>query len=1344
MASPGFDHRSFEKLKHDNWFNWKFRINTALKEKKLIKYLTSEPDENNKDEDVKALSLISNAVGDEQVQHIRDAETTKAAWDALVKVNESGSFAATVFLFRTFVEIRQSPDEPVSDHIQAMKDIYNKLNGMGAQIPQRQFIIILLSSVHSKFNDCVRTLEKDASQEVTLTEVVARLIAEDTRLKLQSKTTETAIALYANSQRQKGRNVRFDRNKGLKCEHCQKPGHTKDECWSLHPEKRPQRNKPYKGNNNKNTSREYGLTLTESMKPRSGHWIIDSGATSHMCNNEASFIEYRDLMSEGRTLTNANGGKVHIAGTGTVKINVRVDKRVNILRLHDVLHVPDLDKNLFSVSKAMDKNVQLSFSGFTAVMQTSDNETVARAHQEGNLWVIDIVHDEANAVTNAITETALWHERMGHLNIGSMKTMAREQMVRGLDITPKDMGKCEVCLQAKMTHLPFPSRESKSSQPLEVVHSDVCGPFREPSLSGARYVVTFIDDYSRYTTVYFLKTKDEVLDRFVAYKTMAERQTGHQLKTLRSDRGGEYMGKTFASYLEQHGIIHDPTPPYSPQSNGIAERMNRTLVEMARCMIHGKNLPQNFWAEAINTATYIRNRSESSALNKVTPYEAWTGRKPSIRHLRIFGSKCYALDTNPGRSKLAPKGIPCLLLGYDGQSKSYRLWDQEKRKVKISRDVQFNEHDTSLRPLEHNIVHIHPDPDPEKEIPITMEVPTEEASEEPSEVAQQPQQLEQQTQDTPEEGQINTPDTQSEKNLIAQLPRPRVLTDEMLLALPNASLSREEQYRRLTLRASRIREAADERERRKMATRSSTEQANVVAETEPDEPMTYKQAIHGPNADKWAKAIDEELQSLEKNDTWELVPRPTDAKILPSRWIFKLKKDEQGNIARYKARFVVKGYVQEQGIDYDETFAPVVKATSIRTLLALAVNKNLHLHQMDVSTAFLNGDIDREIFVEPPQGLETNGQVCLLKRTLYGLKQSPRGWNHALDAFLTTLGLERLVTDNCLYVNRDRTTYLAVYVDDLLLATESEQEMAELKEKFSDRFEMKDLGPAKYVLGLEIDYDQEGGTLCLHQSNYIRNILQTFNMDHSKPVASPMDPSVKLRKNDTEENNRAFPYREAIGKLMYAATSTRLDISYAVGHLSRYLDNPSDDHWNAVKRILRYLKGTQNHGLIYNRTYTHWNLELYCDSDWASDIDSRKSTAGFISFFNGSPISWKSKLQSTVALSSTEAEYMGLTQASKECLWLQMFLDELGITNIMPTTIHCDNQAAIQIAHNPVHHERSKHIDIRFHFIRNLIDDRIILQYCPTTKMLADVMTKALNGPKHTTLVQDSKLRALV
>lgn len=509
--------------------------------------------------------------------------------------------------------------------------------------------------------------------------------------------------------------------------------------------------------------------------------------------------------------------------------------------------------------------------------------------------------------------------------------------------------------------------------------------------------------------------------------------------------------------------------------------------------------------------------------------------------------------------------------------------------------------------------------------------------------------------------------------------------------------------------------------------------------SETDDPASFEEAVKSAESDAWKNAMQEEMNSHKSNDTWFLTDLPAHKKAIASKWVFKTKRNADGDLVRHKARLVVKGCSQKEGIDYTETFAPVVRYNSIRFLFALAAKHDMKVYQLDAVTAFLNGDLQEEVYMKQPEGFDDcSGKVCRLVKSLYGLKQASRIWNKKLSAALVDLGLVRSDVDQCIYyhVNNQRMVYVAIYVDDGLGFSNEEQFAQRIKMELSLKFKMVDMGLAHSVLGMRIQRDEVNKTFKIDQSEYISRVLKRFGMDDCNPVSTPLDLSQKLTADmcsqtyEAQKEMEKVPYMEAIGRLLFAAQNTRPDISFAVNLLSRFSKNPGKGHWLAVKRILRYLKGTLEMGIVYSKFSE--DLTGFCDADWAADVDERRSTSGYVFTMQGGAISWGTHRQRTVALSSTEAELMSIVGALQEMLWLRRLKAELtpGCTEI--TTLYCDNKSAISIVRNNNFSPRTKHVDIKLKFTREKLEDGSIkLEYIPTSEMSADALTKGVPASKN-------------
>ena len=492
----------------------------------------------------------------------------------------------------------------------------------------------------------------------------------------------------------------------------------------------------------------------------------------------------------------------------------------------------------------------------------------------------------------------------------------------------------------------------------------------------------------------------------------------------------------------------------------------------------------------------------------------------------------------------------------------------------------------------------------------------------------------------------------------------------------------------------------------------------------------------------WQEAAQAEYNALLEHGVWDLAECPADRKPIGCGWVFRIKYKADGTVERDKARLVAKGFAQKPHLDYTETFAPVVKFASLRTIIAVAAMEDLELDSMDISSAFLNGDLEEEIYMSQPEGFAVPGKehlVCRLKKSLYGLKQSPRQWYHKLNETFMQLGFRRIQSDNCIYVwaKDGLRIMIPVFVDDLTLAATGRPLMDSIKAELQCRFKMRDLGPLHYILGIQVIRDRSKCLIYLSQAKHIEDVLEKHNMSNCRPVSTPLDKSVTLSKDDCLDSPdeiaymSSVPYLSAVGSLMYLSVGMRLDIAYAVGALSRFNSNPGRVHWQQCQRVFRYLQGTRDLMLQYGGK-CNVKLDVYSDADYAGDLDSACSTSGYAAFVGTSLVSWASRRQPVVAKSTTEAEYIAANEAGSEGVWFRNFLEELGYPQTSATALYIDNQSTIKVGKNPEHHSRMKHLNTKYHWLREQVEDRVFsLDYLATDRMPVDILTKPLERTLH-------------
>jgi hypothetical protein len=513
--------------------------------------------------------------------------------------------------------------------------------------------------------------------------------------------------------------------------------------------------------------------------------------------------------------------------------------------------------------------------------------------------------------------------------------------------------------------------------------------------------------------------------------------------------------------------------------------------------------------------------------------------------------------------------------------------------------------------------------------------------------------------------------------------------------------------------------------------------SNLTADI--NEPSNVHEAVNGEYSNEWKNAMQSEYNSLLENNTWELVPPPENKNVIGSKWVYKVKRNADGSVERFKARLVAQGYAQSQGIDYEEVFAPVAQYNYIRTLLAVANVCNWDIHQMDVKTAFLQGELEEEIYLKQPDGFvdkDRPDHVCKLRKSIYGLKQAARCWNNSIDGYLQANGYKKTTADLCIYIKsvvsengKVDFVIIAIYVDDMLFFSNNVDMLEREKSAIGKRFDVEDLGELHYVLGMSVKRNRRLRTLSISQKTYLQGVLKRFDMENCRSVSTPLEFGKKYEALNEEENPVDVKgYQIAIGCLNYATLISRPDLAVAIGVLSKFMANPGLEHWKGVKRVLRYIQGTLDYGLMYTSDGKEPILTGYSDADWGGDLTTRRSTTGYVFQIQGNTVSWCSKLQGCVSKSTTEAEYVALSTACQEGVWLRRLLDDISVKQCNPTVLFEDNQGAIELSRNPKFHARTKHIDVLYHYVREKVNQNIVsVVYCASKDMLADVMTKGLS-----------------
>uniref|UniRef100_A0A7N2RFG7 Integrase catalytic domain-containing protein n=1 Tax=Quercus lobata TaxID=97700 RepID=A0A7N2RFG7_QUELO len=1175
-----------EKFDGTDFAYWRMQIVDYLYGRKLhLPLLGTKPEAMKAEEwallDKQVLGVIRLTLSRSVARNVVKEKTTADLMKALSGMYEKPSANNKVHLMKKLFNLKMAENVSVAQHLNEFNTITNQLSSVEIDFDDEIRALIVLASLLNSWEAMRMAVSNSTGKEkLKYNDIRDLILTEEIRRRDAGESSGSGSALNLETR---GR------------------GHFRNQCKS-----------PKKKNEDDSANavtEEVQDALLLAVDSPLDNWVLDLGASFHNTPHREIIQNY--VAGDFGKVYLADGSALDVVGMGDVRILL---PNGSVWLLEKIRHIPDLRRNLISVGQLDDERHAILFVGGTWKV-TKGARVLTRGKKTGTLYMTSSPRDTI-AVADASTDISLWHRRLGHMSEKGMKMLLSKGKLPELKSIDFDM--CESCILGKQKRVSFlKTGRTPKAEKLELVHTDLWGPSPVASLGGSRYYITFIDDSSRKIWVYFLKNKSDVFETFKKWKAMVEIETSLKVKCLRSDNGREYIDGGFSEYCATQGIRMEKTIPVTPQQNGVAERMNRTLNERARSMRLHAGLPKTFWADAVSTAANLINQGPSVPREFRLPEEVWSGKEVKFSHLKVFDCVSYVHIDSDARSKLDAKFKICFFIGYGDEKFGYRFWDEQNRKIIRSRNVIFNEQvmykDRST--VVSDITGI----DQKKSEFVNLDELT--------------------------EGTVQKRDEEDKENVNSQLD----------LSTSVAEIRRSSRNIRPPQRYSPT--------------------LNYLLLTDGGEPECYDEVLQDENSSKWELAMKDEMDSLLGNQTWELTELPVGKKVLHNKWVYKIKNEHDGS-KRYKARLVVKGFQQKEGIDYTEIFSPVVKMSTIRL------------------------------------------------------------WYRKFDSFMHRIGFKRCETDHCCYVKSFDNSYiiLLLYVDDMLIAGSSIEEINNLKKQLSKQFSMKDLGAAKQILGMRIIRDKANDTLKLSQSEYVKKVLSRFNMNEAKPVSTPLGSHFKLSKEQSPKTEEEMdhmskvPYASAIGSLMYAMVCTRPDIAHAVGVVSRFMSRLGKQHWEAVKWILRYLKGSSDTCLCF--TGASLKLQGYVDADFAGDIDSRKSTTGFVFTLGGTAISWASNLQKIVTLSTTEAEYVAATEAGKEMIWLHGFLDELGKKQEMGI-LHSDSQSAIFLAKNSAFHSKSKHIQTKYHFIRYLVEDKLVmLEKICGSKNPTDMLTKGVTIEK--------------
>ncbi|KAK2429298.1 putative mitochondrial protein [Trifolium repens] len=1228
-----------------------------------------------KENDYLCKNFILNGLNDELYDYYSRHENAKQVWDALEKKYDTEKAGAKKYAVSRYLKFQMNDEKSIEAQSHEIQRIAHEIVSEGMQLDEQFQLAVIIDKLPPTWKD-FKNILRHKTKEFSIESLITRLRIEEEARKQDLKEEVLVVSgnntkkkyvgavlkpngkqfknqnnsAHKNSNRNKNGNPHKTQNQQpsskndaattFNCYNCGKPGHMARKC----------RNRPNPAAQAHLTTEEqtYVAMVTEvNLVGGTDGWWLDTGASRHVCYDRAMFKSY--TRAEDKKVLLGDSHTTNVAGIGDVELNFTSGKT---LILKDVMHTPEIRKNLVS-------GYLLNKAGFTQSIGadmyavTKHGVFVGKGYATDGMFKLCIdMNKISTSSAYMLCDFNIWHARLCHVNKRIISKLS------SLGIIPKmslnDFENCEFCSQAKITKDSHKS-VTRESEPLDLIHSDICELDGNLTRNGKRYFITFIDDCSDYTYVYLMKNKSDALDMFKIFIKEIENQFNKRIKRFRSDRGTEYGSYAFNEYYKEHGIIHETTAPYSPEMNGKAERKNRTFTELVVAIMLNSGAAPHWWGEILLTVCYVINRIPKTK-NKISPFEILRKRQPKLSYFRTWGCLAYVRIPDPKRVKLASRAYECVFIGYALNSKAYKFFDLNAKIIIESNDAEFYENKFPFKSRNSGGTSGGSSGNTtSNNIPLIRN---------------------------------------SDENIESDVIEPR---------------------------------------RGKRARIAKEYGPEYVAYTLEEDPSNLSEALSSLDADLWQEAINDEMDSLESNKTWHLVDLPPGCKPIGCKWILKKKLKPDGTVDKYKARLVAKGFTQRENIDFFDTFSPVTRITSIRVLISLAAIHNLIVHQMDVKTAFLNGELEEEIYMKQPEGFVIHGQedkVCKLDKSLYGLKQAPKQWHEKFDNVMISNEFKANESDKCIYYKYENNicTIICLYVDDLLIFGSNIHAVNAVKSLLCNNFDMKDLGEADVILGIKITRSEKG--ISLNQSHYIEKILRKYNYFDCKPASTPYDPSIKLFKNDGD-GVRQTEYASIIGSLRYATDCTRPDNAYVVGLLCKFTSRPGKEHWNAIERVMRYLKKTITLGLHYQRHPAV--LEGYSDADWNTLSDDCKATSGYIFNIAEGAVSWKSKKQTILAQSTMESEMIALAAASEEASWLRCLLAEIPLWEkpLPAVLIHCDSTAAIAKIENRYYNGKKRQIRRKHSTIRGLISNGAVrVDYVRTDKNLADPLTKGLTREK--------------
>lgn len=1350
-------------LGKDNYTIWKQHTKNVLEAKNLLSAV-EHPTILDQGKERLARALLTSALDSDNQMKVINCNSAHAIWKRLESVYENKTTFEAQNLHNKLHSFKIQNLSQVAKSLGEIENIAHKLRLLGENVSDNAVMSAMLRALPSSFRTFITVWKGTATNERTVDNLISRIMAEveDNAPKQESALlSQHKVKGRGNNSRNKGQgssNFNKKNRRGTSkarqgkstftCHYCKEPGHIIRDCAKLKARK-AREGKEAQDQKKSGDSPDKGETRAKKTSPRESElhyelmairdqdmdlsetdWVTDSGASAHMTSNRhwlVDYVPYQEpvgiIIGDGNTIEGIGCGKI-ITPNCTIT---------------DVMYVPKMTFNLFSVGRVTDKGFSVVYER-DDILIIKDDKVLMRGRRRDGIYAVNLdIKIEREAMDTALVTVDEWHDRFGHVSKDMIRKMADSGIVNGLRISDSKEPECPVCVLGKCTNASHPCRSTpKTDVPGAVLHFDTVGPIRPESLGGNRYFILGKDEASSFRLVRFAAQKSDIPVLVKAMIGEAELKTKNRVLAICSDNGSEFKNQELADYTASLGINHIFSAPYTPQQNGLIEREIRSVMDSARTMLLKANLTRALWPEAVQTAIYVLNRVPTRRKPHQTPFEQWHGKIPDVKNLRVFGQRAFVRKPDVKIvGKWDTRAEEALFVGYTEYSNTYRFFKPEDESIIVSCNVKFPE----ILDYEEKQPLLEESDSDDDTVIVEMDIDDHSA---PSDQKEQSDRTDQKQ--SGQDSSSSNPGQSTSNEVLAIMPLvPK--KEEPSEPVPSFSGMQMQESRIGKIRRERrpkqesglqkalripknllIRNKPPQILDHRLRSRSRRHVANISTIEADYDPGSYTEAMRRPDRDHWIAAMEEEIESLRKNNVWKLVDRPA-GNVVSNRWVLRIKRKPDGTVDRYRARLVARGFSQIYGIDYNETYAPVVNTTVLRLLFGFAASERLEMAQFDVKTAFLYGSLTETVYMEQPEGfVQDSSKVCLLQRSLYGLKQSPRQWNRKFTDFLTSVNLEELEEEHCVFYRKDPLLIIALYVDDGIIFARSKKDIDVILQKLEQQFEIH-VTDGSTFLGFQIKKDDYGG-IFLYQEAYIHKMLEKFDMTEANSVDNP-SASTRSNRDDSEDFLDKGLYRRAVGSLLYASTMTRIDIAYAVNVVSRYMSDPKVDDWTAVKRILRYLQGTPQHGLYFSGGCTK-ELEAYCDANFV-DPDSGKSTSGYLVTYGGTPISWKSQKQSMVVISACEAELVSLCSATAEVMWLRKVGRRLDCIPKDPVPILSDNEGAIAIVHDEksARSQRTRHITVKPSYVREKIKDNLVtVRHLSTEEQPADMLTKPIPNGK--------------